>query len=159
MGTIKLFALSHSASKRLPEEEKGPAQPANSRSFQPSSSSTVRAVLPAFFIIGLIYIPIGIALYISSNNIRDFEFDYTGIEASSPCYSCAKNLMWNSRRLCLHCHFQFGSAVWEQCLHVLWLIQLLPEPQMLCEFQRWQPADGRPVCFEEPKQSMRAVPH
>lgn len=98
MGTI--FALSHFASKRLPEEEKGPAQPANSRPFQPSSSSTVRTFLLAFFLIGLIYIPIGISLYISSNNIRDFEVDYTGVEASSPCYSSAKNLMWNSTRLC-----------------------------------------------------------
>lgn len=36
----------------------------------------------------------------------------------------------------------------EQCLHVLWLIQLLSEPQTLCEVQRWQPAQWRPECVE-----------
>lgn len=34
---------------------------------------TAGTVLPAFFIIGLIFIPIGIGLYVTSNNIREFE--------------------------------------------------------------------------------------
>lgn len=68
---------------------------------------TVRTVLPAFFIIGLIFISIGITLYISSNNIRDFEVDYTGADASSPCYNCAKIFMWNSTRPC-HCTVTFS---------------------------------------------------
>lgn len=35
----------------------------------------------------------------------------------------------------------------EQCLHVLRLIQLLPEPQTLCEVQGWQPVEWCPVFF------------
>lgn len=34
---------------------------------------TAGSVLPAFFVIGLIFIPIGIGLYVTSNNIREFE--------------------------------------------------------------------------------------
>lgn len=45
---------------------------------------TAGTVLPAFFIIGLIFIPIGIGLYVTSNNIKEFEvcdvdFDCTGL--------------------------------------------------------------------------------
>lgn len=40
---------------------------------------TAGTVLPAFFIIGLIFIPIGIGLYVTSNNIKEFEVsDVTG---------------------------------------------------------------------------------
>lgn len=34
---------------------------------------TAGTVLPAFFTIGLIFIPIGIGLYVTSNNIKEFE--------------------------------------------------------------------------------------
>lgn len=34
---------------------------------------TAGTVLPAFFVIGLIFIPIGIGLYVTSNNIKEFE--------------------------------------------------------------------------------------
>lgn len=34
---------------------------------------TAGSVLPAFFVIGLIFIPIGIGLYVTSNNIKEFE--------------------------------------------------------------------------------------
>uniref|UniRef100_A0A3Q0QUS6 Cell cycle control protein n=1 Tax=Amphilophus citrinellus TaxID=61819 RepID=A0A3Q0QUS6_AMPCI len=61
---------------------------------------TAGSVLPAFFVIGLIFIPIGIGLYVTSNNIREFEIDYTGESSNSPCYSCAKNVTWNSTEPC-----------------------------------------------------------
>lgn len=34
---------------------------------------TAGTVLPAFFVIGLIFIPIGIGLYVTSKNIKEFE--------------------------------------------------------------------------------------
>ncbi|KAM9840713.1 cell cycle control protein 50A-like [Aulostomus maculatus] len=61
---------------------------------------TAGTVLPAFFIIGLIFIPIGIGLYVTSNNIKEFEVDYTGVDMSSPCFNCFQNLSWNSTRPC-----------------------------------------------------------
>ncbi|XP_005936299.1 cell cycle control protein 50A isoform X1 [Haplochromis burtoni] len=61
---------------------------------------TAGTVLPAFFIIGLIFIPIGIGLYVTSNNIKEFEIDYTGDDTSSPCYNCAKNFSWNNTKSC-----------------------------------------------------------
>lgn len=39
---------------------------------------TAGTVLPAFFIIGLIFIPIGIGLYVTSNNIKEFEVTLYG---------------------------------------------------------------------------------
>ncbi|NXH20685.1 CC50A protein, partial [Bucco capensis] len=56
---------------------------------------TAGTVLPAFFIIGLIFIPIGIGIFVTSNNIREYEIDYTGTEPSSPCYKCL-NVSWDS---------------------------------------------------------------
>ncbi|MEE6476477.1 hypothetical protein FKM82_011085 [Ascaphus truei] len=50
---------------------------------------TAGTVLPAFFVIGLIFIPIGIGIFVTSNNIREYEIDYTGIEPNSPCYKCS----------------------------------------------------------------------
>ncbi|XP_071377943.1 cell cycle control protein 50A-like isoform X2 [Centroberyx affinis] len=43
---------------------------------------TAGTVLPAFFVIGLIFIPIGIGLYVTSNNIKEYEsnvFMYYGL--------------------------------------------------------------------------------
>ncbi|AWP16712.1 putative cell cycle control protein 50A-like [Scophthalmus maximus] len=62
---------------------------------------TAGTVLPAFFVIGLIFIPIGIGLFVTSNNIREFEIDYTGVDVDSPCYSCARNFSWNNTAPCL----------------------------------------------------------
>lgn len=62
---------------------------------------TAGTVLPAFFIIGLIFIPVGIGLYVTSNNIKELEIDYTGSEETSPCYECAKSFTWNSTTSCL----------------------------------------------------------
>ncbi|XP_053142892.1 cell cycle control protein 50A [Hemicordylus capensis] len=56
---------------------------------------TAGTVLPAFFVIGFIFIPIGISIFLASNNIREFEIDYTGIEKDSPCHKCL-NESWNS---------------------------------------------------------------
>ncbi|KAF7655538.1 hypothetical protein LDENG_00054520 [Lucifuga dentata] len=61
---------------------------------------TAGTVLPSFFVIGLIFIPIGIGLYVTSNNIKEFEIDYTGVDMSSPCFNCFQNLSWNSSRPC-----------------------------------------------------------
>ncbi|KAB0380695.1 hypothetical protein FD755_008479 [Muntiacus reevesi] len=49
---------------------------------------TAGTVLPTFFIIGLIFISIGIGIFVTSNNIREIEIDYTGTDPSSPCYKC-----------------------------------------------------------------------
>ncbi|XP_039904809.1 cell cycle control protein 50A-like [Simochromis diagramma] len=62
---------------------------------------TAGSVLPAFFVIGLIFIPIGIGLYVTSNNIKEFEIDYTGVSSDSPCYNCAKNFTWNTTEPCV----------------------------------------------------------
>ncbi|KAM6149592.1 LOW QUALITY PROTEIN: cell cycle control protein 50A-like [Erethizon dorsatum] len=45
---------------------------------------TAGTVLPTFFI------PIGIGIFVTSNNIREIEIDYTGTEPSSPCNKCPR---------------------------------------------------------------------
>ena len=42
---------------------------------------TAGTVMPAFFIIGVIFIPVGIGLYVTSNNIKEFEVNVIPI----PC--------------------------------------------------------------------------
>jgi hypothetical protein len=37
---------------------------------------TAGTVLPAFFVIGLIFIPIGVGLFVTSNNIKEFEVTF-----------------------------------------------------------------------------------
>ncbi|XP_078504202.1 cell cycle control protein 50A [Lissotriton helveticus] len=60
---------------------------------------TAGTVLPAFFVIGLIFIPIGIGIFVTSNNIREREIDYTGIDPSSECHRC-RNALWNDTCTC-----------------------------------------------------------
>lgn len=40
---------------------------------------TAGTVLPAFFVIGLIFIPIGIGIFVTSNNIREYEVCMHGV--------------------------------------------------------------------------------
>lgn len=40
---------------------------------------TAGTVLPAFFVIGLIFIPIGIGIFVTSNNIREYEVRMYGV--------------------------------------------------------------------------------
>ncbi|XP_035278561.1 cell cycle control protein 50A-like [Anguilla anguilla] len=61
---------------------------------------TAGTVFPAFFAIGVFFIPIGIGLYVTSNNIKEFEIDYTGVDASNPCFNCSQSYSWNSTKPC-----------------------------------------------------------
>ncbi|MBN3291098.1 CC50A protein, partial [Polypterus senegalus] len=68
---------------------------------------TAGTVLPAFFVIGLIFIPIGIGLFVTSNNIKEIEIDYTGTDSSEPCYNCSIRENWNSTIPCT-CEVSFN---------------------------------------------------
>ncbi|XP_062864012.1 transmembrane protein 30Aa [Trichomycterus rosablanca] len=61
---------------------------------------TASAILPVFFIVALIFIPVGIGLFITSNQIKEFEIDYTGVEISSPCFGCSQANNWNTSCKC-----------------------------------------------------------
>ncbi|XP_069830748.1 cell cycle control protein 50A [Dendropsophus ebraccatus] len=70
---------------------------------------TAGTVLPAFFVIGIIFIPIGIGIFVTSNNIREYEIDYTGIDPTSPCYKCS-NVSWNSTPCTCIINFTLDTA-------------------------------------------------
>ncbi|XP_051251323.1 cell cycle control protein 50B isoform X1 [Dicentrarchus labrax] len=63
--------------------------------WQPMLSAGI--VIPGFVIIGLAFIGIGVALFVTSQSIQLLELDYTGVEQTSPCFKCsdpnAKNCM------------------------------------------------------------------
>lgn len=65
--------------------------------WQPILSAGI--VIPMFFLIGLAFIGIGVALFVTSRSIQVLELDYTGVEQDSPCFSCsdpdAKNCKCN----------------------------------------------------------------
>ncbi|XP_041827619.1 cell cycle control protein 50B [Melanotaenia boesemani] len=54
--------------------------------WQPILSAGI--VIPGFVLIGLAFIGIGAALFVTSRSIQVLEMDYTGDETSSPCYKC-----------------------------------------------------------------------
>ncbi|KAL6478466.1 hypothetical protein MHYP_G00143010 [Metynnis hypsauchen] len=55
--------------------------------WQPMLSAGI--VIPLFTLIGLAFIGIGVALFITSQNIKVQELDYTGTATSSPCFQCS----------------------------------------------------------------------
>ncbi|CAB1461120.1 unnamed protein product [Pleuronectes platessa] len=46
-------------------------------------------VIPGFVVIGLVFIGIGVALFVTSRSITVLEIDYTGVEKDSPCFKCS----------------------------------------------------------------------
>ncbi|CAB1330735.1 unnamed protein product [Coregonus sp. 'balchen'] len=91
---------------------------------------TAGAVLPAFFVIGLIFIPIGVGLFVTSNNIKEFAIDYTGVDMSSPCYNCSQSYSWNSTKSCT-CSVPFA------------LDQPFESPSKECE--PYRSSDNKPI--------------
>lgn len=55
--------------------------------WQPILSAGI--VIPLFVLVGLAFIGIGVALFVTSNNLEVLELDYTGVEQNSPCFSCS----------------------------------------------------------------------
>ncbi|CAN0223565.1 cell cycle control protein 50A-like [Lampetra fluviatilis] len=67
---------------------------------------TAGTVLPAFFIIAVIFIPLGIGLLITSNNILEHELDYTD---SDDCARCAEvRMYWNNSFQTCSCSIAFN---------------------------------------------------
>ncbi|KAM8736263.1 cell cycle control protein 50B [Acanthopagrus schlegelii] len=54
--------------------------------WQPMLSAGI--VIPGFVLIGLAFIGIGVALFVTSRSIQVMELDYTGVEQTSPCFRC-----------------------------------------------------------------------
>ncbi|XP_029349500.1 cell cycle control protein 50B [Echeneis naucrates] len=63
--------------------------------WQPMLSAGI--VIPGFVIIGLAFIGIGVALFVTSRGIQVKEIDYTGFEDDSPCFSCSAMNVKNCR--------------------------------------------------------------
>ncbi|XP_067862852.1 cell cycle control protein 50B [Heptranchias perlo] len=54
-------------------------------------------VLPTFFLLGLIFIAIGLGLYFTSKSVIEIELNYTGDESKSPCHHCTSNATKNCK--------------------------------------------------------------
>ncbi|KAJ8333155.1 hypothetical protein SKAU_G00420510 [Synaphobranchus kaupii] len=57
--------------------------------WQPMLSAGI--VIPGFVLIGVAFIGIGVALFVTSKNIQVLERDYTGVEKNSPCFKCTNS--------------------------------------------------------------------
>ncbi|KAM9842873.1 cell cycle control protein 50B isoform 1-T3 [Aulostomus maculatus] len=55
--------------------------------WQPMLSAGI--VIPGFVILGLAFIGIGVALFVTSRSIQVLELDYTGVEQNSACFKCS----------------------------------------------------------------------
>ncbi|KAA0711210.1 Cell cycle control protein 50B [Triplophysa tibetana] len=78
----------------MKKEEEGSERPDNTAftqqrlpAWQPILSAGI--VIPGFLLIGLAFIGIGIALFLTSQTIQVLERDYTGYEQTSPCFTCS----------------------------------------------------------------------
>ncbi|XP_060939178.1 cell cycle control protein 50B [Limanda limanda] len=76
------------------EEEESPNRPDNTAftqqrlpAWQPMLSAGI--VIPGFVVIGLVFIGIGVALFVTSRSITVLEIDYTGVDKDSPCFKCS----------------------------------------------------------------------
>uniref|UniRef100_A0A3Q0SD23 Cell cycle control protein n=1 Tax=Amphilophus citrinellus TaxID=61819 RepID=A0A3Q0SD23_AMPCI len=61
--------------------------------WQPILSAGI--VIPGFVLIGLAFIGVGVALFVTSRSIQVLERDYTGDESGTPCASCANSNVQN----------------------------------------------------------------
>jgi hypothetical protein len=70
---------------------------------------TAGTVLPVLFAVGVAFIPLGVALLITSNNIKEIIIDYTDscVPANSHYKSCAEFLKNNTGGQC-QCNIQFN---------------------------------------------------
>lgn len=71
---------------------------------------TAGTVLPTFFIIGLAFIPIGIGLLVSSNNVQEYQIEYTHCNSSTEEMTCAEALEANKGPCQCHLFFNLTSA-------------------------------------------------
>ncbi|XP_074516913.1 cell cycle control protein 50B [Sebastes fasciatus] len=55
--------------------------------WQPMLSAGI--VIPGFVVIGLAFIGIGVALFVTSQSIQVLELDYTGVATDSACFMCS----------------------------------------------------------------------
>ncbi|XP_022217081.2 cell cycle control protein 50A [Drosophila obscura] len=70
---------------------------------------TARTVLPTFFVIGVLFIPIGVVLLHLSNTANELVIDYTRCQSSDPANSgmtCADYLQANTGKQC-NCNINF----------------------------------------------------
>ncbi|KAI9329550.1 CDC50/LEM3 family [Obelidium mucronatum] len=59
---------------------------------------TPKTVLPAFFILGVVFVPIGIGLYIASNNVQQIMFDYTNCDSNPQIVEPVKSMKYDTTK-------------------------------------------------------------
>uniref|UniRef100_A0A6M2CR05 Putative cell cycle control protein n=2 Tax=Rhipicephalus microplus TaxID=6941 RepID=A0A6M2CR05_RHIMP len=62
---------------------------------------TAGTVLPTFFVIGLAFVPIGIGLLVSSNEVQEFQFDYTDCKEKGKNVTCASVIENDIKKTCV----------------------------------------------------------
>ncbi|CAD5126030.1 DgyrCDS14206 [Dimorphilus gyrociliatus] len=74
---------------------------------------TAQTVLPVFAAIGIAFIPIGIALLITSNNVMEIKKDYTHCNDTETGQSCARVIRDGTKKTC-KCEVKFNIAEGEE---------------------------------------------
>lgn len=67
---------------------------------------TAGTVLPTFFVIGILFIPVGVALLYFSDEVSEFVYDYTNCKRVGYNTTCAEYLSTNYNGSC-NCEIEF----------------------------------------------------
>ncbi|BFZ16129.1 hypothetical protein BsWGS_19167 [Bradybaena similaris] len=79
---------------------------------------TAGTVLPAFFAIGLAFIPLGVVLFITSNNIKEFSYDYTNCKSvENPDVTCAE-VVSNSTNVTCTCQIVADLDKFDESVYI-----------------------------------------
>ncbi|XP_077500476.1 cell cycle control protein 50A isoform X2 [Amblyomma americanum] len=94
------------AAKKMSNPDRKSKKPSSSAFKQQRLSAwqpilTAGTVLPTFFVIGLAFVPIGIGLLVSSNEVQEFQFDYTECKEKGKNVTCASVIQNDITKTCV----------------------------------------------------------
>ncbi|KAI8819048.1 ligand-effect modulator 3 family [Fimicolochytrium jonesii] len=71
---------------------------------------TPKTVLPTFFLVGAIFVPLGIGLYIASEKVKELMFDYTDCQSGGTPSAPITNWSWNAANKTCTIDFKVDEA-------------------------------------------------
>lgn len=103
--TVNTVNIRRRGARKMSNPERKSKKPSSSAFKQQRLSAwqpilTAGTVLPTFFVIGLAFVPIGIGLLVSSNEVQEYQYDYTDCKEKGKNVTCASVIQADVTRTC-----------------------------------------------------------